>query len=118
MNLKNGATVLKTVSQGMKKMAQKMCTKNSTAQKEGGRGLKIFLEVVWVTGFIGKLWSDSRVKIEALKFSTLFAISGTQTVRGRPGPPFFLTLNEPSLIDLIQRCTVIKCGAESAPNTF
>ena len=67
--MKNGATVLKTVSQGMKKMAQKMCTKNSTAQKEGGRGLKIFLEVAWVTGFIGKLWSDSRVKIEALKFN-------------------------------------------------
>ena len=67
MNLKNGATALKTVSQGMEKTVQKMCTKNSTGKTGKGRKLKIFLEVVWLTGIIGKLWSEIMVKIIALK---------------------------------------------------
>ena len=67
MNLKNGATALKTVSQGMEKMVQKICSKTSTGKTGKGRRLKIFLQVVWLTGIIGKLWSEIMVKIGALK---------------------------------------------------
>ena len=70
--MKNGVTAKITVSQGMKKyknLCKILQTKNSTGQREGGKGLKIFVEVAWVTGFIEKLWSDSRVKIGALKIN-------------------------------------------------